>query len=645
LGGQSLWFDEGWSWHLAKMPLSEMAVTTAGDRSPPLYYALLHTWIVLGGESEFVMRYISALADTATLALVMAFAQALSSGRRLSFAPQRLSSPALFAGLIYALCPVVIWYAQETRMYALVVALCTASSYFLLKWLQTRSGVRILAASALLLALAVYCHYYAIFLLPAQFVVVVILAAAAHDTRYGISDTLRWLVAAACVVASLVPWLLIASAGFAYDDGFFFPLNTVDGRLLEFVRSFASGGLAVPLPDWWWIALGMAALLGVIGFAANKRGRELLIVLALIAGPLLAATIAVRVVYPNRSVFHPRYLIYVAPMVCVLFGGAFSLSQRAERPCSKAEGKRAGVRERRSWTAVVFGSVSLTALGALWLPPLIGYFTNPALQRDNTRQATKHVVEALASGDAVVMSRDNFAVRYYWPEIWRQSWSADYDPAAGMLVAAPDGLHGILTDDESVLAKLNEAPRKRVRLMLWQDGVVDPQKFVESSLWPNGFELGEYNFAQIRLPLYQIDASPIAPPQFKATDAVFGDQLALRSAWQRERGVAGDWFYTVLNWEPLTQLSKDYKVFVHVLDQDDKLAFQNDKLPLNALLPMTRWKPNQPLRDAHAMVIPADLPAGTYRVVVGVYDPAGQRLLTQDGKDVAELGTVEVTRP
>jgi hypothetical protein len=302
-------------------------------------------------------------------------------------------------------------------------------------------------------------------------------------------------------------------------------------------------------------------------------------------------------------------------------------------------GQGSGVR------GIALGSVSLLALGALWLPPLIGYFTNPALQRDDTRQATRHVIEALAPGDAVVMSRDNFAVRYYWPEIWRQSWSADYDLNAGMLLAAPDGLHGILTDDEFVLAKLNEAPRKRVRLMLWQDVVVDPQKFVESSLWPNGFELGEYNFAQIRLPLYQIDASPIAPPQFKATDVVFGDQLALRSAWQRERGVAGDWFYTVLNWEPLTQLSMDYKVFVHVLDQDGKLAFQNDKLPLNALLPMTRWKPNQPLRDAHAMVIPADLPAGTYRVVAGVYDPVGPRLLTQDGKDVAELGTVEVTRP
>jgi hypothetical protein len=349
---------------------------------------------------------------------------------------------------------------------------------------------------------------------------------------------------------------------------------------------------------------------------------------------LLAATIAVRVAYPNRSVFHPRYLIYVTPMVCVLFSGAFSLSHR----------ERVGVRASRNrFAAFVTGSVSMAALGVLWLPPLIGYFTNPAYQREDTRQATRHVVEALAPGDAVIMSRDNFAVRYYWPRVWRQTWAADYDPASGILLAEPEDLHGVLENDQDVIAKLSRSQPRRVRLMLWQDDVVDPQKFVESSLWPNGFELGEFNFAQIRLPLYQIDGLPIAPPQFTGTDATFGGKLALRSSWRRERGIAGDWFYTVLNWEPLTTLDKDYKVFVHVLDRDGKLAFQNDKLPLNALLPMTRWAPNQPLRDAHAMVIPADLPAGVYQVVVGVYDPAtGQRLLTQDGADHAKLGTVEV---
>ena len=37
----------------------------------------------------------------------------------------------------------------------------------------------------------------------------------------------------------------------------------------------------------------------------------------------------------------------------------------------------------------------------------------------------------------------------------------------------------------------------------------------------------------------------------------------------------------VLNWEPRRTLDKDYKVFVHILDQNGRKVFQNDKLPLN----------------------------------------------------------------
>jgi hypothetical protein len=273
----------------------------------------------------------------------------------------------------------------------------------------------------------------------------------------------------------------------------------------------------------------------------------------------------------------------------------------------------------------------MALLAALWLPVLAAYFTEPAYARDDTRGAVKHVVEALEPGDVVVMTRDNFAVRYYWP--------ADQ---AAVLLAEPAGLHGILKDEQGVITDLNAMQPKRVRLMLWQDDVVDPQKFVESSLWPHAFELGEFNFAQIRLPLYAVEQLPIAAPAFSDQDAVFGDGLRLNSHWLRR---AGDWFYAVLNWQPLSPINRDYKVFVHVRDADGNVVFQNDKLPLNALLPMTRWQAGVPLRDAHAMVIPADVPAGTYQVVAGVYDPGtGQRLLTADGKDAVALGEVEIVR-
>ncbi|MEM2446447.1 MAG: hypothetical protein QW734_07300, partial [Candidatus Bathyarchaeia archaeon] len=53
----SLWFDEGWSWHLARMPIPEMMRATAADRSPFLYYLLLHFWIRIAGESEWALRW------------------------------------------------------------------------------------------------------------------------------------------------------------------------------------------------------------------------------------------------------------------------------------------------------------------------------------------------------------------------------------------------------------------------------------------------------------------------------------------------------------------------------------------------------------------------------------------------------------
>ncbi|MCS7001252.1 MAG: hypothetical protein NZ518_00235, partial [Dehalococcoidia bacterium] len=45
LGGQSLWYDEGFSVFLARHAVADIIRLTAGDIHPPLYYVLLHGWI------------------------------------------------------------------------------------------------------------------------------------------------------------------------------------------------------------------------------------------------------------------------------------------------------------------------------------------------------------------------------------------------------------------------------------------------------------------------------------------------------------------------------------------------------------------------------------------------------------------------
>lgn len=620
LSAQSLWFDEGWSWTLARMPLGDMVMMTAGDRSPALYYGLLHVWIRLAGDSEFGLRFLSALADIAAAAGVMVLAARMAGGGR-RFA-------AVLAGGLYAVCAFAVWYGQEARMYALVAALCAWSSYFLLRW-SAKPAWKTAALSAALLAAATHCHYYAIFLLPGHLLVAAaVVVGAPRRRRVAVGRT--WALATAVALLTVIAWLVYARGGFAYDDGFAFPLNTIDGRLREFMLMLAGGAIgqeARPLTDAWPVLLAIGFGGALLSLALRRRWWEALFAVGVIAGPLLAATVAVRLVYPERSVFHPRYLIYVVPMVAALLGAGVA----------RGRGGRA------RFAPVAVGLAGAACVLALWLPALAAIQGDPRVARDDTRAAARHVIEALEAADVVVAIRDNFALRYYWE---RQGG----DPSK--LLAAPMGLHGVLRDEAPTLDALAAPGVERVRLFLWQDAVVDPEKRIETALQINGYQLGELSFGQIRLPLYRITQHPLRPIDAVTTPvgARFGTDLDLVAAWSRREAVAGDLFHAALVWRAAARLSSDDKVFVHVVDAGGKVVFQRDKLPLNELKPMSRWVAGELLRDPYTALVPADLAPGSYRVMVGVYDPVtgARRPATVGGARVAEdavtIATVQISR-
>ena len=54
---------------------------------------------------------------------------------------------------------------------------------------------------------------------------------------------------------------------------------------------------------------------------------------------------------------------------------------------------------------------------------------------------------------------------------------------------------------------------------------------------------------------------------------------------------------------------------------------QSDAVPAEWTRPTTGWLPGEYVLDRHAIILPADLPAGKYDLVAGLYDPAtGERL-------------------
>ena len=132
--------------------------------------------------------------------------------------------------------------------------------------------------------------------------------------------------------------------------------------------------------------------------------------------------------------------------------------------------------------------------------------------------------------------------------------------------------------------------------------------------------------------------------------ARFGPNLELVAAWSRREAFAGDLFHAALIWRASDKLLSDDKVFVHVVDAGGTVVFQRDKLPLNELQPMTRWGVSELLRDPYTALVPANLPSGGYRVMIGVYDPisGARRPASLDGvrvvDDAVTIATVQISR-
>ncbi len=110
---------------------------------------------------------------------------------------------------------------------------------------------------------------------------------------------------------------------------------------------------------------------------------------------------------------------------------------------------------------------------------------------------------------------------------------------------------------------------------------------------------------------------------------------------------AGTEAHIRLRWAADAAYRGRYTVFVHLLGPDGAPAAQGDQEPLGGFYPTDAWLPNVPVDDEYTLALPAGLAPGTYRLVVGLYDPAtGERLpLLHDGRpdgDAVEIGRIEV---
>lgn len=202
LTASCLWFDEIFSVHAARHNWSQLLSFVAADLiHPPLFYALLKVWIAAGGESLTWLRLFPALTSIATIVpfLLLCRELKLTAGER------------NLALLLMAVSGFLIKYAQEVRMYSLLLFLSLCSLWLFLKLLKAGShSKQVLVALALSNALLVYTHYSGWVLVAVQCVAVLLWR------RRG---SLPFLASTGLLLVTYLPWLFALKRSAAPGKG------------------------------------------------------------------------------------------------------------------------------------------------------------------------------------------------------------------------------------------------------------------------------------------------------------------------------------------------------------------------------------------------------------------------------------------
>jgi mannosyltransferase len=257
-----------------------MSEVWAGESTPPVFYALAWVWTQLVGTGEFGLRSVSAAAGVATVPVAYLIGVELR-GRRAG----------LWIAALVAVNPMMLWYSQEARAYALV-ALFGALS--ILSWLRAeRTGARRdFVWWGIWSGLALGTHYFVAFPIAAEAVMLL--------RRRGLRASLGgFAILAGCAIAVAPVAIHQMSLGHADWIGNF----SLGHRLWETGATFVTGetGDIIGRPERPWLAfvplvLSLAALALLL---RRREGRErraavrpLLLVAAGIGIPAALALVA-----------------------------------------------------------------------------------------------------------------------------------------------------------------------------------------------------------------------------------------------------------------------------------------------------------------------------------------------------------------
>jgi mannosyltransferase len=370
VASQSYWADEFLTVTLLKRGLAEMlAAIPTQEGMPPLYYLLAWFWTKPFGTGEAALRSLSALFGVATVPVAYMAARDLVRSQRAG----------LLTAALVAVNPLLVWYSQEARSYALLVLLTALSFWFFVRALD---GARTssLAGWAISSALALATHYFAVFPIGVEAIWLVVRARGRRRSAVVSAG------AVAAAGAALVPMVAFQIRQPGYD---FIVQSDLAGRLAavphQFLFGFTAPGIAPRITGA--VAVGLAlALLALRATPTERRAAGIAAAIAL-AGVIVPLILALGGI--DRLL--TRYLL--AALVPAAVALAIPLGAR-----------RAGA----------MGLLGASALCAVSLAAVATELTSPAVRKIDWRGAAQALGSPMQARVVVSTSRSR-PLLFYLP--------------------------------------------------------------------------------------------------------------------------------------------------------------------------------------------------------------------------------------
>ncbi|MBI3914385.1 MAG: glycosyltransferase family 39 protein [Chloroflexi bacterium] len=641
LDAQSLWNDEGTSIALASLNLDAIINGAARDIHPPLYYYLLSNWLSVIGNSEFAARFLSVIAGVLLAAITLRIAQKLFD-----------EEVGIIAAFLAAFSPLLIYYSQETRMYIWMALWSAVAALALFRIsdfrfrisdfpISTRSARppvsnahRAIAWLVFVLATiaALYTHYFAVTLVLVENLAfgfwvwlawqkrssVVASRLSFTPFRAGVnsaqqsqseirnpkSEIVLWLIGQLVIGLAFLPWFLFAgnqlTAWPAISEPFDLPTLLWRGLNIFSVGITLDGALAA-------ILAAAFAFLFLVGVLPRRRDDQERWAIALLLIWTLAPILFMFVVSLSRPAYNPKFLLLALPPFLIL----------VSRGVSQLKTTHYALRTTHYALGILILVFTLFSLSNL--------YHNPRYARDDYRALLATINITARATDAILIDAPGQAdvVRYY-----NRRALALY-PLPRM---RPPDAAATRADVDQVLSRGGN-----VYAIYWATEQSDPQKIIETKLAESAFPAREEWFGNVQLAVY--GNAGTTRGELKTIQLRVGEEIILQDYRNdAARANAGDVLTLTLNWRADATPAARYKVFVHLLEANDRIVAQRDAEPVSNLRPTTTWRAGETIADNYGLLIEPGIAPGEYRIEIGMYRADSGERLTMRARDGSLIG-------